>query len=262
MSRKVTIYSPAGKNANQLEIEGRTWKELQSVLSRNSVSYSGMKVVIGENRHTLESENAILPDGDFTLFLMPIKTKSGADRKELMATIKDFVTKNPTRKHDFIIDDKNMTQLSTSVLEQLVAKYIGGKTVAPVDAPVTDHITESAKKAVESVKSAKVTEISEIDYPSLIAAKKTEIDVAVKAGNYAVLAGISAEITKLEKEEKEYINKLAEQKAAKEKVEKEAKEAEEKARKESEKGSKDKLVVDLDKQARELARDFKDLKSF
>lgn len=256
MSRKVTIYSPAGKNAKQLEVSGGTWKELQRVLSTNNVSYSGMKAVIGENRLTMESDNAVLPDGDFTLFLMPIKTKSGADRKELMATIKDFVTANPHRKQDFIIDGKNMTQLSTPTLEGLVARHIAGKSAEKAPETVSDkHIAESAKKAAETVKKAKEEAGEEVDYPALIAAKKAEVDAALKAGNYAALGGLGAEVTKLEEEAKQYAEKKAKEKAEAERLEKEAAEK-------SSKQSGERLVQDLDKQARDIARDFKDLKSF
>lgn len=252
---KVTIYSPAGKNANQVELEGNTWKDLQKVLSKNNVSYSGMKAVIGENKHTLESENAILPDGDFTLFLMPIKTKSGADRKALMETIKTFVTANPSRKSDFIIDGKNMTQLSTATLETLVAKHIGGgmsgsSSTPTAPAPAASPSTAAAaKKAAESVKKAK--EEATVDYDALITAKKAEINECVQKGDYASVGTLGAEVAKLEAEKAE---------AAK-KAEEERLKAEAEAKKVEEANAKPKLNVDqLHKAAKDLAKEFKDVK--
>lgn len=249
---KVTIYSPAGKNANQVELEGNTWKDLQKVLTKSNVSYSGMKAVIGENKHTLESENALLPDGDFTLFLMPIKTKSGAaDRKALMATIKDFVTKNPSRKSDFIIDGKNMTQLSTSTLETLVAKHISGGMNGSSSTPsASAPVAEAAKKAAASVKE-KAKEEAVVDYDVLIAAKKAEINELVQKGDYASVGTLGAEVAKLESEKAEAAKKAEE---ARLKAEADAKAAEKAV-------EKPKLNVDsLHRAAKELARDFKDVK--
>lgn len=74
---KVLIYSTSGRSGFEFETTATTWEELQRDLSTNQVSYDGMKAVLGESRLTLESPKAQIPQLDFTLFLMPIKTKSG-----------------------------------------------------------------------------------------------------------------------------------------------------------------------------------------
>lgn len=75
--KQVTVYSTQGQNKQVVNTSAGTWGELQSILGAHGVSYSGMKVVVGESQVTLESNAAVLPEGDFTLFLLPQKVKSG-----------------------------------------------------------------------------------------------------------------------------------------------------------------------------------------
>lgn len=76
--RKVTIYSTIGTDSKEIMTNAANWGDLQSEFAHNSLNYSGMKAVIGESQVTLESNQAELPGGDFTLFFMPQKVKSGA----------------------------------------------------------------------------------------------------------------------------------------------------------------------------------------
>src|SRR6267378_8646398 len=77
MTRKWTIYNTIGNNQTTGETSGNTWGDLQSELNRRGISFSGMKVVVGETQVSLESSAAQLPEGEFTLFFMPQKVKSG-----------------------------------------------------------------------------------------------------------------------------------------------------------------------------------------
>jgi len=76
--RKVTIYSTIGNDMKEVMVSSMNWGDLQGELSRNGVNSNGMKAIIGDSQLTLESNQAELPMGDFTLFFMPQKVKSGA----------------------------------------------------------------------------------------------------------------------------------------------------------------------------------------
>lgn len=80
MSKKVSVYSGTG-SVKQIEFNGTKWSELRSVLSNNGISYNSgaMKAIVGETENTLESDDAVVPTTDFTLFLLPQKVKSGYD---------------------------------------------------------------------------------------------------------------------------------------------------------------------------------------
>lgn len=78
MSVQVTVYTGTG-SSKVINTEAVKWGQLIDDLSRNAISYNsgGMKAVIGETEVTLESNDAVLPSGNFTLFLLPQKVKSG-----------------------------------------------------------------------------------------------------------------------------------------------------------------------------------------
>lgn len=148
--RKITVYSTIGKGAKFIETDAVTWANLKTLLQQEKVDLNNMKAVIGENKLTLESDQAQLPDGEFTLFLMPIKTKSGGlSRSELFTAIKEFVKANPEKKGLFVIDGKNMTQLSTPVLQKLYDDFIA-KAVSS-----RKPVIEAVAEVVETVAASK-----------------------------------------------------------------------------------------------------------
>lgn len=79
--RKVTLKLTTQKDLIKHESNARTYGELQSELK--DVKFSGMRVVERSTKMTLQHDDAILPAGDFVLFLVPEKVKSGMGNKKL-----------------------------------------------------------------------------------------------------------------------------------------------------------------------------------
>ena len=139
---KVTVFSTKGKKRSTVETTAQTWGELREVLSGNGVETSGMRSIIGETQLTLESSKAILPDYDFTLFLSPVKVKSGCDvdpfamsYKECKEFIKEEIAGDPKAKAFF----GNYTIMSTGQMQKLIFDYLNANSelvtedAAPVD---------------------------------------------------------------------------------------------------------------------------------
>lgn len=184
--RKIIVYSTLGKNAVEVNSQASEWAGVKAELKEFGVNYAGMKCVIGETRLTLESDKAIVPEGDFTLYLMPVKTKSGADRKELFALIKAHVEKNPSDKSKFVVDGKNMTQLSTPVLEQLVAKYISNTSASTsVPAKPADVKVEKKESPKPQPKAKPDTNVAGV--VASVQSAKTEEVLAVVEETKAIL---------------------------------------------------------------------------
>lgn len=149
--RKITVYSTLGKNAVEFNSQANDWKGVQAEMKEMNISFSGMKSVIGETRLTLESDRAIVPEGDFTLYLMPVKTKSGAmDRKILFQLMKDAVTSGKATKEQFMVDGKNMTQIGTAKLEELWNTFNGA--TASTTAPATAKAVPAKPEKKETPK--------------------------------------------------------------------------------------------------------------
>ncbi len=143
--REVTIYATRGGQMKKITTAVKTWGELQPLVRREGFDLSSLLAAENINKTDLVNDLAVLPEGNFRLFLRPKQTKSGApDRKECFAIIKAHLEKNPGDKPKFIIDGKNMTQLSTPVVQDLVAKYCNGAS-ALAPAPVQEKAPKAEK---------------------------------------------------------------------------------------------------------------------
>jgi hypothetical protein len=77
VERKITVITSVGEKKT-ITTDVTVWSHLRNVLSQNGYSLSNMKALEGVKKGTLEHDDAILPVGDFKLYLMPVKSKSGA----------------------------------------------------------------------------------------------------------------------------------------------------------------------------------------
>lgn len=119
--KKVTVYSSNLGNGKTIETSATTFGALQTDLKSDGIYTDNMRAVIGETKVTLEHPDAALPEGDFKIFLLPIKTKSGnVTRKELYEIIKDLKKK---RGVDYVgINIGNYTTMPTETLLDIVTK--------------------------------------------------------------------------------------------------------------------------------------------
>lgn len=75
--RRIITYSTLGDNMKEVFSSAETWGDLMPDLTRASIRFDGMKVMTNPGQVTLESLQAELPEGEFQLFIMPQKVKSG-----------------------------------------------------------------------------------------------------------------------------------------------------------------------------------------
>jgi len=115
--RNITVYSTSN-GTSRIESAATTWAELKSDMVSLGISSSNMKAIIGETRTTLESSMSVLPEGDFKLFLTPVKTKSGGSYRELRKKISELVNTNPEAR-DFFNEDRNYTNKTYAELTVL-----------------------------------------------------------------------------------------------------------------------------------------------
>lgn len=76
MVRIVKIYSTLGTSGT-IETNVTTLGQLKPLLEDRGINFSGMKMLIGETKNEISMDDAVLPEGNFKIFLMPEKTKSG-----------------------------------------------------------------------------------------------------------------------------------------------------------------------------------------
>jgi hypothetical protein len=184
--REVTIYATRGGQMKKIMTSVKTWGDLQPLVRREGFDLSSLLAAENINKTDLVNDLAVLPEGNFRLFLRPKQTKSGAtpDRKECFAIIKAHIEKNPSDKSKFVIDGKNMTQLSTPVVQDLVAKYCNGASAPAVaEAPVKEKAPKAEKvaKAESTMPGEPVSDAVKVQTALNLIASLSEYDSYEKA---------------------------------------------------------------------------------
>lgn len=84
MSRTIRVKDTDRNGILTIESNATTFGQLRDQLSSdNGVSFNNKRVIVRETRVTLDSLEAQLPEGSFTIYLMPEKSKAGADYSNL-----------------------------------------------------------------------------------------------------------------------------------------------------------------------------------
>ena len=152
--KNLLIFTTVGQaNNTTIQIEAATWGELKQELTNRNIQTDSMKAVVGETRVTLESPHAQLPEGDFTLYLMPVKNKSGsrfADMafQDLRKEMKAIFAVDATAKEFFTDGSKNWTQLSKVTIISKLEDY-NEPTIKEVIEEVVEEVIEEKKEVIE-----------------------------------------------------------------------------------------------------------------
>ena len=120
MTRKIKIYTTNGMPGT-IETNVSTLGELKPILRQREVNYDGMKLLVGETKNELSQDEAILPEGDFKLYLMPAKTKSGIDFEEVEENITNIyeIVENIEEKLDKVLNLLSNPVSTPSVVSQV-----------------------------------------------------------------------------------------------------------------------------------------------
>jgi hypothetical protein len=205
--REITIYATRGGQMKKIMTSATTWGELQPLVRNEGFDLSSLLAAENINKSDLVNDLAVLPATAFRLFLRPKQTKSGAlDRKECFAAIKAHLATNPGDKSKFTIDGKNVTQLSTSVVQDLVAKYINAS--APATRVVNEVVAEkvSEKKVVatlEPIDNSDLSDVEKVQEAIELISSLEDYDAHYKANKHLnnLLAEVSPQTEKIESEE-------------------------------------------------------------
>jgi len=125
-----------------------TWGVLRDLLSREGYDLENLKPTENINKTTLEHVDAVLPVGDFRLFLRPSKTKSGNDYSSMgFKDLRNAINQlgEDAKKHlSSLVDGKNWTQLTTEELRKGLSSFTSNNSTAA-------QVTEVPKEEVTQV---------------------------------------------------------------------------------------------------------------
>lgn len=93
MPRDIVVVSTKTNSKKTVASNAETWGALKSDLSHAGIDYKNMNVIIRETKNNLVDDAARLPEGTFTLFLLPVKVKSGNGLASLVNSLTEQLTK-------------------------------------------------------------------------------------------------------------------------------------------------------------------------
>lgn len=265
-ARVITVVSTVGKPKVKINYDGNDWAGLKKLLEKggvdtdggkfNSYSLSNMKCVESTKKGTLEHPQAIIPDGDFNLFLMPMKSKSGGSltRAEAYAKIKGFIAENEDKAKEHFNQEKNYTVKTTDALNELIEKYQPGtkKSVAKEKATAIADVVSSVKDAKE----AGDTEGVVAQLSGLSTDEKLDLVIQLLLGIKGDKGELAPEVVK------ETVKEPTAEEIEQERLKKQQEEEDENKRKEEEEKRKKEEEEDkeLQQQMKDLAGGFSDVK--
>lgn len=170
----VTVKSVGG-STKKIQVESaRTWADLKNNLNENSISYDNMKAIVGVSNVSLDLDDAVIPQEDFVLFLLPVKVKSGAlkyTKDFLLAVEKQIKSKKSATycaaklgisEAEFIEAKSyikvNGTKPNTVKEVKTTNKVSTSKTKTVTKTAVTEVVTDTKKTLTQRLKEAKSDE--------------------------------------------------------------------------------------------------------
>lgn len=144
-ARVITLYATKGAKKIKLETEALTWGELKSLIKNEGYDLDNLHATENINKTDLVNDLAVLPTGDFTVFMRPKQVKSGnrgtgLSYREIKFAIKnDFISFREAADTHYN-QEKNYTVKSTEILRDLLNSFI-----AP-----SDVTTEKIKIVIET----------------------------------------------------------------------------------------------------------------
>lgn len=107
--RTIRVISTQSDRAQSVESAASTWGELQSTLSGIISNVNDMKAIVRETRVSLESPEAQLPEGNFTVILSMKKIASGNNSRYTDSQLKELRTKLNNLFNDLLDEDEDET---------------------------------------------------------------------------------------------------------------------------------------------------------
>lgn len=167
-ARVITLYATKGAKKAKLETEVSTWGELKYLIRKEGYDLDKLHATENINKTDLVNDAAVLPVGDFTVFMRPKQVKSGGrgdglSYKDIKAAIKDDFTCFKEAADSHYNQEKNYTTKSTETLRELLNTFVdpSNSVKADVKEEISPVVTETA--TVTETPSTPVRTITNVD---------------------------------------------------------------------------------------------------
>lgn len=159
--REIKVFSSKRNNLTEVKSDATTWGALSSQLMEEGYDLSGLVASENVNRCTLENEGAILPGGNFTLFLRQKDGKGGLGLS--FSELRNLAKENFEFKQYLVNNSDNWTQLSTTKLNAYYDAFCNTPKVAetPVVREISDNMEYFKEDLADMIDEYEDTDVNE-----------------------------------------------------------------------------------------------------
>jgi hypothetical protein len=178
--RKVRIASSQFDIPKTIETDAETWGDLKPLLLDEGIRYSDMGANLSPQNHSLDRDDAALPEGDINIFLFPQKVAAGNDEAtevDIHSVVPDEVASFSYNVLRSFASQNNVPLTGNPSKDELVYRIISfnvGVESGDTDTPISETSQQEAIEADNSLMEA-LKEINEI-CSGLIIPEKTMSD--------------------------------------------------------------------------------------
>jgi hypothetical protein len=156
MSRNVVIVSPASNQPIRIsDFNGATWGELKNHPSVVDHVGSNVEAVLRQGNVTLNREDAQLPEGDVTVFLVPTRNKAGMNPEAAHNLGLEIAT--AIEKAAAISSEEEVTQLKENLIEAIADFFeVDSYDIAPnysTASPALSSLSDEDRKLMDDYNS-------------------------------------------------------------------------------------------------------------
>ena len=146
--RTITLFTTYG-GIKKIETDVQTWGELKSLAEAQGIDTSRLIATESVRKTDLNHAEAVLPEGNFTVFFRKAETKAGADfsqasYKDCRNEISEIYKRDEDAKDHFNQGGKNYTNKSTEELRSLITSYYASQEVAEEAQPDVEEVANSS----------------------------------------------------------------------------------------------------------------------
>ena len=184
--RTITLFTTYG-GIKKIETDVQTWGELKSLAEAQGIDTSRLIATESVRKTDLNHAEAVLPEGNFTVFFRKAETKAGADfsqasYRDCRNEISEIYKRDENAKDHFNQGGKNYTNKSTEELRTLIISYYASQEVSEeeLEEELEDVYSTDEESATEELQEQIVPEgqhISLKDYFAEVARVLEDIEL-------------------------------------------------------------------------------------
>ena len=121
--RKIIVFSTTAGRKIEVTTDAATWGQLKSVSEVKGLLSDNMEGAVKETKVSLKSDDAVLPSGDCTIFLVQSKTKAGITEERIREILEEELESFKDDLIDRLYEEGTLEESDDDILAAEAANF-------------------------------------------------------------------------------------------------------------------------------------------